>query len=308
MIGPSGAALSVDRLLARYRAAKAIFKAGGKSVPWAEAVLAGPQPSATANFAIRLFQIHFCIIYAAAGLAKLKGPMWWDTRATWYTIANPEFTPMNYRFYEESLRRIAQIKPLMLTCWALFTYFTLFMEITFAFLIWTRLRPLMVSLAILLHAGIAIIMGLACFQLLMLALLLCYIPASTVRNRLFWQPGAGPKMVMHYDGRNRRHMRLVAFVRALDLTGQVAVHDESSRAKSQAGVELIGVNGRRHTGYGIIQHIFANLLFARTIRWLLYLPGVAWLIRSLTYANGESIPENGVSASSKIATTPTVTK
>lgn len=284
MIGPSGAALSIDRLIARYRAARAIAKAGGKPVPWAESVLAGPQPSSMANFALRLLQVHFCIIYTSAGLAKLKGTLWWNTQATWYTIANPEFTPMNYPIYESTLRWVASIKPLMLAIFAGFTYFTLAMEIAFPYLVWTRLRPVVVSLAILLHGGIAVIMGLVSFQLLMMTMLIAYIPAAVIRQRLFWEPGSGPKMSLRYDGKNPEHARLASFIRALDVTNQVSCHDEAGKSKIGEAVELVGVDGRVHTGYDIIQHAFANLLFARTIRWLLYVPGVALLIRSFTGA------------------------
>lgn len=285
MVAPSGAALSIDRLIARYRAARAIYRSGGKPVPWAEAVLAGPQASSLANFALRLFQIHFCIMYTSAGLSKLKGTMWWNTEATWYTIANPEFTPMNYWLYEETLRKLASFKPLMLIIWGTFTYFTLFMEICFPFLVWTRLRPFVVSLAILLHAGIAIVMGLTCFQLFMLTLLLCYLPASVIRGRLLWEPGSGSKMTLRYDSRDPSQMRLVSFIRAFDLTGQITVRDEPARANSHDGAELVGVDGQVYSGYRAIDHASANLQFARTIRWLLVVPGVAWLISYFTSAS-----------------------
>ena len=304
MIGPSGAALSVDRLIARYRAARAIFKARGKAVNWAEATLAGPQPSVMANFAIRLFQVHFCIIYGIAGLAKLKGTMWWNTQATWWTIANPEFTPMNYGFYEETLRTIATFKPLLLICFAIFTYFTLIMEIGFPFLVWTRLRPIALSLAAFLHAGIAIIMGLTCFQLLMMVMLLAYLPAAVIRNRLVWEAGAGPKMSLRYDGKNSGHMRLVAFLRAFDLTGQIACHDEAGKSNAHHAIELIGADGRTHSGDAIVQHALANLVFARAIRWLFYVPGVMLLIRGFANANGHEGAANGTSSSPSAAKTP----
>jgi hypothetical protein len=171
----------------------------------------------------------------------------------------------------------------MLLVFGMFSYFTLFMEICFPFLVWTRIRPFMIGLAIFLHAGIAIIMGLTCFQLLMLALIMCFFPASVVRSRLFWEPGTGPKMTLRYNGRNPVHGRLVTFLRAFDLTGQIACRDEPGKVNA---VELIGVDGRVHTGYDIVEHAFAHLLFVRTIRWLLYVPGVPQLIRSFTGVNG----------------------
>src|SRR5262249_47942256 len=65
MIGPSGDALSLDRLLRRRR-----DRRRGVSTP-------PPAPSAAANFAVRLIQVHFCIIYFGSGTSKLLGPSWW---------------------------------------------------------------------------------------------------------------------------------------------------------------------------------------------------------------------------------------
>src|SRR5438309_6295933 len=62
MIGPSGAALSVDRLIVRYWARR-------RHLP--EPEFLRPPPSVSANLALRLLQIHVCIIYAASGLSKL---------------------------------------------------------------------------------------------------------------------------------------------------------------------------------------------------------------------------------------------
>jgi hypothetical protein len=63
--------------------------------------------------------------------------------------------------------------------------FTLCLEIGFPFLVWYRpLRWLMVIGAVLLHTGIALFMGLTGFSLMMLALLVAFIPPSTVRQLL----------------------------------------------------------------------------------------------------------------------------
>src|SRR5262249_16635048 len=70
MIGPSGAALSLDRWLARRRAKRA-----GELFP------DNPAPSSSATFVIRLLQIHFCMIYLASGASKLQGPAWWSGTA-----------------------------------------------------------------------------------------------------------------------------------------------------------------------------------------------------------------------------------
>src|SRR5262249_32338339 len=96
MIGPSGAALSVDRLLARRRALR-----HGLPPPEVE-------PLVSANLALRLMQVHFCFIYAAAGLSKLLGGAWWNGTALWGTLANYEFTPIRFAAYAAALRWLCQ--------------------------------------------------------------------------------------------------------------------------------------------------------------------------------------------------------
>ncbi len=73
MIGNCGAALSIDRLLARRRAARLSLGRTGTIDEATKAYLAAPPKSMAAGFALRLTQVHFCIIYMAAGMSKLKG-------------------------------------------------------------------------------------------------------------------------------------------------------------------------------------------------------------------------------------------
>jgi hypothetical protein len=167
MIGPSGAALSVDRLLARRRGQ------------------AAPEPSVSANLALRLMQVHFCIIYLTAGLSKLLGGTWWSGTAVWWTLANYEFAPLRLPIYYEALRWMARhrlIWELVMTSGVLYT---LVLEISFPYLVWKReLRWLMVLGSVLLHTFIGLFMGLVTFGLLMAALVLAFVPAEAV-HRLF---------------------------------------------------------------------------------------------------------------------------
>src|SRR5262249_18410066 len=151
MIGPSGAALSVDRWLQRRGA----DPGGGPLVP---------QPSA--NFAIRLLQVHFCIIYGASGLSKLQGSAWWNGTALWSTIANYSFAPMDVGLYKEFLLFISRHRWLWEILLSGGAIFTLVLEIGFPPLVWSRpLRWVMVSGAVLLHVGIGLSMGLVTFSL-----------------------------------------------------------------------------------------------------------------------------------------------
>jgi hypothetical protein len=197
MIGPSGATFSLDRWLAKRRAQRVLSGEIKGDRAAAQAVLLGPAPSVAATFATRLLQIHFCFIYFASGASKLKGGSWWGGTAIWYTIANPEFSPVVFSPYRWGLTFLAEHRPLWEIAMSGGVIFTLLLEIGFPFLVWfPRLRPYMLVGAILLHTGIATFMGLTVFSIFMMVLLMSYIPPAVVRRwadsggRLFEWPRA----------------------------------------------------------------------------------------------------------------------
>jgi hypothetical protein len=186
MIGPSGAALSVDRLIARYWAT---YQALRNHLP--APTFLRPAPSVSANVAIRLLQIHVCIIYAASGLSKLLGPAWWSGWSVWGTMVNYEFSPMRLQIYTGFLHLISQHRWLCELVTTGGSYFTLAFEIYFPVLVWIpSLRWTMVLAAVLLHTGIALCMGLVTFSLMMLIAVSVFIPAAAVRE-LLWRLGRG---------------------------------------------------------------------------------------------------------------------
>jgi hypothetical protein len=205
MLAPSGAALSVDRLiahwwrghrlavLARWRrfanGARGLFRLPPREVPEVPAPTPvpwePPAPSVSANFAIRLLQIHVCIIYGMAGLSKLQGASWWNGTAIWSTLANYEFAPMEFLPYRAFLRYLTLNRP----AWELFmtsgVYFTLFFELGYPFLIWLpRWRWIFLAMALVLHGGIGFFMGLQTFSLMMLTMNMAFLPPELVRRWL----------------------------------------------------------------------------------------------------------------------------
>ena len=239
---------------------------------------------------MRLFQIHFCMMYASSGLAKLKGRMWWNTMAGWLTIANPEFCPVNYPRYEMMLRELASNRPLLAVVLAGMSYFTLALEISLPYLIWTRLRPVLICAAVFLHTGIAWVMGLTCFGLLMMTLLLCYVPAATIRERIAWPPGSGPPMTLRYNIRNKRQARIVALLRALDLTGQISLQAVTAKGPGEeAPAQLTGPDGTARSGFDMLKYALQTLVFGRSLAWLLWVPGVALVLRWFTGEHGQTI-------------------
>jgi hypothetical protein len=173
MIGDSGAALSLDRWMDRRRQRR-------EHGPRADLSL---KPSWSANFAIRLVQIHFCIIYITSGLTKLLGSSWWGGTALWLCLANTNFAPMRVLPYNEFLIFLCQ----HLWLWQIFmtggVIFTLFTEISFTFLVWrAQARPFMLTCSVMLHLGIGLIMGLTVFSLLMLVMVASFVPPDQMRS------------------------------------------------------------------------------------------------------------------------------
>ena len=282
MIGGCGAALSIDRLRARYKAARAIARAGGKSVPWAEEVLAGPARSWRANFAIRLFQIHFCFIYLSAGLAKLKGTTWWGHVAPFMTLVNPEFSPIHLRAYEGVLRSLAQIRPLINIVCSVLVFFTFVTEIGFPFFVWSqRLRGFALILAVLFHTGIATFMGLTLFGLFMMTMLLAYFPAALIRERVTWLPGTGPRLAVRFNSRDESQVRTAIMIRAFDVAQQVEWHDESAKASPAGPVRLMVEGNQTYSGASLFPGALHSLVLLRPVAFLRFVPGFTALGRWL---------------------------
>jgi hypothetical protein len=189
MIGPSGAALSLDRLIARWWRRR---RRGEGATANGEDAEDRVKPLVGANVALRMLQIHVCFVYAAAGLSKLQGNSWWTGTAIWGTLANSEFAPTQLGWYMFVLRTMASHLWFLQLFLALGTYFTLFFEISYSYLIWGKYtRWLMLIMAVMLHGVIGLFMGLKTFALVMLIMNAAFLPPETVRwlVRLFRQWG-----------------------------------------------------------------------------------------------------------------------
>lgn len=157
MLGPSGDAYSLDRLWQRRRL--------GRALPMAAASTSG-------NIAIRLMQLHMCVIYFFAGLSKLQGESWWRGDALWGAIANLEYQTLDVTWLSNW--------PVVI---ALMTTVTVYWELSFCVLVWPRItRPLVLALAVPLHLGIALGMGMITFGLVMLIGCTSFVPSWLVRR------------------------------------------------------------------------------------------------------------------------------
>jgi hypothetical protein len=160
--GSSGQAFSLDRLLARRRAA-----AGDGSRRF-------PVPTVSANLALRLIQLHLCLIYAVSGLAKLQGGVWWNGGAVLMILLAPEYRVGNYLWLAAYPRFLNFL-----------THATVALEVLYPVLVWVRvLRPLMLVGMILLHVGIDLTLGLREFSLAMIAGNLAFVSGAWLRGKV----------------------------------------------------------------------------------------------------------------------------
>lgn len=133
---PSGAALSMDRLAGRAPAG----------------------PTTAARLALRVIQLHLCLVYLTGGLMKGSGEQWWNGDAIWRSLMLPE-----YRQYD--------------FCWLadhpwfakLSGWMVIAVEAGYSIFIWPRrTRRLWIMATVAMHLGIAIFMGLGIFGAIMI--------------------------------------------------------------------------------------------------------------------------------------------
>jgi hypothetical protein len=152
--GPSGAVLSVDRLLAPD--------------------IAADRPSVRANLALRLIQVHLCVVYLFSGYGKLLGASWWEGTALWGAAANVQYRTLDLTWLASHPWLINAL-----------TLSTLWWEIAYATLIWPRLtRRLFLAMALPVHLGIGLAMGMMEFGLAMLTANMAFVPADVLRRLL----------------------------------------------------------------------------------------------------------------------------
>jgi len=155
MLGPCGAAYSVDRWLADRR---------------------GDAPQAATsigtNIAIRLIQLHMCVIYLFGGIGKMRGELWWDGSAVWFAFANLEYQSVNMTW-------LVQWRWLI----ALLTHITVFWETFYCFLIWPKAtRPICLAIAVGVHGGIGLCLGMPTFGILMVIANLAFVSPELVQG------------------------------------------------------------------------------------------------------------------------------
>jgi hypothetical protein len=156
MVGPCGAAFSVDHWLKRRRA--------GGQLP--------VESSIGANIAIRLLQVHLCVIYLFSGIGKAQGEPWWNGDAILMVTGMYEYQSVNLTWLIH-YRALA----------ALLAHLTVFWELSYCVLVWPRLtRPIVIALGVGMHLGIGMFLGMWTFGLAMIIANIAFVSPWVVRR------------------------------------------------------------------------------------------------------------------------------
>ena len=126
------------------------------------------------TIATRLIQVHLCVVYLFAGLGKCQGETWWNGEAIWGAVASYEYQTVDMTFMADQMGWVAVV-----------TLMTLVWEVSYAALVWPRLtRPIVLALAVPMHLGIGMCMGMMTFGLIMLVANLAFVEPHWFGSKL----------------------------------------------------------------------------------------------------------------------------
>ncbi|KLU04633.1 hypothetical protein RISK_003255 [Rhodopirellula islandica] len=166
---PCGAVWSVDAKLRRRLTGDGERTLSG----WKAWLFPADKKTVSANVATRLLQIHLCVIYLFGGLAKARGELWWDGTAVWFAVANYEYQSIDMTV----LGRFPRV-------FTALSHITMFWEIFYCALVWPRLtRGITLALAVAVHGGIALFLGMITFGAMMIAANGIFVSPDWIRRK-----------------------------------------------------------------------------------------------------------------------------
>ena len=163
-VGNSGAALSIDDWVAHRK----------RSETGQGSCFHDVRYDTRTRIATRLIQIHMCVVYMFAAIGKLQGDTWFNGEAIWGAVASYEYQTLDMTWLAEHMWLVA-----------LLTLGTLTWELVYPALVWPRLtRPIILAIAIPIHIGIGLCMGMMTFGLIMLVGNMAFIEPGWFRSKL----------------------------------------------------------------------------------------------------------------------------
>ncbi|NRA66169.1 MAG: DUF393 domain-containing protein [Pseudobacteriovorax sp.] len=141
------------------------------------------------NLCFYTSRLQVVVVYLCAGWLKLNGKLWQSGMSLYYIFQNPDYSRPMFSEIIVSYEYLALLG----------TYFAVFFQISFPFLIWFRkTRPFVIIAGTLLHAGIAIGMGLFTFGTLMFISYILFFRESWVESLKSTFPLKG-KLIVGFD-------------------------------------------------------------------------------------------------------------
>lgn len=242
ILSPSGAALSVDRII---RVARGVEKVGPVLiVPWTQ----------------RLMQLQVSIIYLSTVLGKASGPAWQDGSAIYYPLSYPELQrfPMPH-FGTEDLWIID-----------LLTYGTLVIEASMAVFVWhPRLRLYALLGGVMLHLGIEYSMNIPLFAGIMISTYAVFLNDEDWRKLRKWLRRRCAKSQLDVSAKEEFRPSALAVLRMLDPIGLVDYREH--QRDSEEWISASDRAGHRYTGLRALQEICSRLPLLKPAKPLLNL-------------------------------------
>jgi hypothetical protein len=107
------------------------------------------------NCAMFVIAAQVCIVYGAAGLYKVQGGTWGNGTALHYVVDNSLFRPW------PALSAMVDSNPLLV---AAASYLTVLLQVAFPFVLFSRLKYVVLAMLMGMHLVIAVLMGLPLFS------------------------------------------------------------------------------------------------------------------------------------------------
>jgi hypothetical protein len=136
-------------------------------------LLPDDSPSSATTIATRLIQIHLCIVYLFGGLWKARGTSWWDGTAIWFAISNAQYQSIDVTWIGRFPRLFSAL-----------AHITVFWEIFYCALVWPKLtRPIVLAIAVAVHGGIALFLGMITFGTIMIVANMAFLSPAIFQRR-----------------------------------------------------------------------------------------------------------------------------
>lgn len=168
----TGALFGLDQISAFLTLYLAIGNSGGAYSIDSWRGKAGQDRAVLNNIATRLIQVHMCIVYLFAGLGKMQGFTWWNGEAIWGALASYEYQTMDLTWLADHMW-LVNVITLVALAW----------EVSYCALVWPKLsRPVVLGMALFVHLGIGMAMGMITFGLVMIFGNIAFIAPSWIRQ------------------------------------------------------------------------------------------------------------------------------